>query len=267
MSAVTIGPFAFSAERLSVLLGLLAFMLVAGVLAGRVDKRFGPWTTVVVLAALAAARLGHVVEYWESFAAEPLRAFAIWQGGVSWPWAIGPFVLATVLMLRRPRLIGLSLAAFASAALVWTTTHQLTANTPPTPLPPIQAEHIDGRVIDLTAKDGRPIVMNVWATWCPPCRREMPLLAAAARANPDVRFVFVNQGESLERVRGYLERERLRIDDIVFDSAMAVPRHYETAGVPVTLFISPEGTLRDAHMGEISPETLTEKLKSLPRRP
>ncbi len=62
-------------------------------------------------------------------------------------------------------------------------------------IPDISVRDIDGQPVSLQDLAGKPLVINLWATWCPPCRREMPVLAAAQQANPDVRFVFVNQGE------------------------------------------------------------------------
>ena len=64
---------------------------------------------------------------------------------------------------------------------------------------------------------GRPLVVNLWATWCPPCRREMPAMQAAQEANPDIGFVFVNQGESSVIVRRFLATQQLRLQNVVID--------------------------------------------------
>jgi thiol-disulfide isomerase/thioredoxin len=57
-------------------------------------------------------------------------------------------------------------------------------------LPSAELRQVDGRVVNLADFIGKPIVLNAWATWCGPCRREMPMLVEAARANPGVHFVF-----------------------------------------------------------------------------
>jgi len=115
---------------------------------------------------------------------------------------------------------------------------------------------LEGGAVNLAAADGRPTVINLWATWCPPCRREMPALAQAQDVHPDVRFLFVNQGEGQAQVAGWLEEAGLEIDNVLLDPAMAVPRHYGTVGLPVTLFLGPDGRLAEVHVGEIAPEQI-----------
>jgi thiol-disulfide isomerase/thioredoxin len=107
---------------------------------------------------------------------------------------------------------------------------------------------------------GKPIVVNLWASWCPPCRREMPLLAETAAARKDVTFLFVNQGESPQTIRSYLARENLTLSPVLLDQAMQLPRHYSAPGMPTTLFLRADGTLASIHMGEISPELLSAKI-------
>nr|WP_244510698.1 TlpA disulfide reductase family protein [Microvirga guangxiensis] len=79
--------------------------------------------------------------------------------------------------------------------------------------------------------------MNLWASWCPPCRREMPMMAEMAAARDDVTFLFVNQGERRTTIEGYLNKEKLTLPNVLLDARMDVPRHYSTPGLPVTLFI------------------------------
>ena len=129
--------------------------------------------------------------------------------------------------------------------------------------PPLALPDIDGKTLDLSTLRGRLVLVNFWATWCPPCRREMPALAQAEKAHPNVRFLFVNQGEGEAGVRAFLQSQGLALDHVLFDEAMAVPRHYGTAGIPVTLFLHADGRLAKAHMGEIAPEQIATEIARL----
>ena len=101
MNAVTIGPLVFSAEHFSAITGILGALFAAELLGRLVRQDLGGPVFRAVLAGLVAARLGHVVEYWPGFAADPWRIPAFWQGGFSWPWAV-PVVIAVV-ALGLPR--------------------------------------------------------------------------------------------------------------------------------------------------------------------
>src|SRR5579872_5732498 len=71
-------------------------------------------------------------------------------------------------------------------------------------LPPLAFPSLQGSTIDLRALRGRPVLLNVWATWCGPCRREMPALAMLARNTHDrLTVVAVDQGEDPSVVRSY----------------------------------------------------------------
>ena len=114
----------------------------------------------------------------------------------------------------------------------------------------------DGSTVSLSAFAGRPLVINLWATWCPPCHREMPVLAAAQRARPEIQFVFVNQGESAEVVARYLAANGLRLSNVVLDPARQTAKTTGSSGYPTTLFYDARGRLRKRHMGELSHATL-----------
>jgi thiol-disulfide isomerase/thioredoxin len=264
MNGFAVGPLLFSTERVAALLGLVVVLVGAEILARRLDPRFSRWSYLALGGGLVAARLGHVLENAASFAAEPWRVLAIWQGGFSLPWAALPVAIITVLALPRPRLMAWGVASLAAGLLAWNTVHQLSVSTrPETPLPALTLETLAGPPLALAETQGRPTVINIWATWCPPCRREMPVLAQAAQANPDVRFVFANQAEDAATIRTYLARQGLELPNVALDATQAIPRHYETLGIPITLFVGPDGRLATSHTGEISPEQLNANLARL----
>ena len=264
MNGLSIGPFVFASDRLGLVLAIAVLLFAAGPLSRRINPRFNLWSYVVLAVGMAAARAGHVFEKAESFASEPWRAFAVWQGGFAWGWAVAPAALATVLVLRRPKPIAWAAAVTIVAILVGSAAYLLTTRSPQTPLPNITLAALDGTPVRLQA-DGRPTVINLWATWCPPCRREMPLLAEVAKAHPEIRFVFANQGEPAAKVGQYLERQGLAWPGLVLDTGQAVPRHYGTLGIPVTLFVAADGRLSSSHLGEISREQLNNNLAAIAR--
>lgn len=265
MNGFAMGPVLLSLDRLAVVLGFIVFLVFAEILTRRLDVRFGRWSYLAAAAGVVSARLGHVIENFDTFAATPWRVLAIWQGGFSLPWAVLPVLLVTALVLPRPRLATWGLAAVAAGALAWTTVDRLTTDTNLPRLPDMTLKAVDGPPVTLADSAGRPTVINTWATWCPPCRREMPLLAEAARAQPEVRFIFANQGEDPAKIRAYLAREKLQLPNVVLDTAMAIPRHYGAVGVPMTLFVRSDGSLAGHHTGEISPEQLKAKLSAAKR--
>lgn len=266
---IAIGPLAFAADRFAAILGIGAFLLAAMLLAARKDERLGPWAISAMLIGVAAARLGHVVEHWGSFAPEPLRAFALWEGGFSLAWAVPAVFLLTMLRLRGAEARAWAVLPVAVGLLVWNATLHLAAaasGASGKPLPQLTLEQLEGAPMDLAATGGRPRVINLWASWCPPCRREMPALAEAARATPGVDFLFVNQGETRQRVAGYLTFEGLTLQHVLLDSSGEVARHFGAPGIPVTLFFDGEGRLRRQHVGQVSREDLATYLAALPHQ-
>lgn len=265
MGVISLGPLVMAADRFAAILGIGAFLLAAALLAERREPRLAGWATLVVFGGVAAARLGHVLEHAGSFAQEPLRAFAFWQGGFSFLWAAPVVVGASLLRLRDNRTRAWAMAPLAAGLLVWSTAQQLAAahSVPARPLPSLALPQLEGAPIDLASTGGRPRVLNLWATWCPPCRREMPLLAEVAHTTPGVDFLFVNQGEDRARIAAYLEQEGLALPHVVLDSTSSVSQHFESRGLPATFFFGADGHLRHLHVGEVSREFLIDYLDDL----
>ncbi len=129
-------------------------------------------------------------------------------------------------------------------------------------LPSFTLSQIDGQTANLADFKGKPIVLNAWASWCGPCRREMPLLVEAARANPEVHFVFLNISDGPEAVRAFEKELGLKIPNVLLDPDAKLSDPLRIQGLPVTLFYDAEGTLLNRHIGEISAAELEELLKA-----
>lgn len=133
-------------------------------------------------------------------------------------------------------------------------------------LPALTLERLEGGSVHLASSEGKPVVVNLWATWCPPCRRELPMLARAARTNPSVRFYFVDQGEAPATVRGYLaERPDLDIEGVLLDPGSVLSDRFGAAGLPVTLFFDARGNHVLTHRGEVTEVDLLNYLTDLKR--
>ena len=104
----------------------------------------------------------------------------------------------------------------------------------------------------MAAFTGRPTVVDLWASWCQPCRREMPVLGRAQAASPDVDFVFINQGEAPARVLRYRQDENLRLRNVLLDASGTAGRAFDQQGLPTTLFFDARGRLVSARIGALS---------------
>jgi thiol-disulfide isomerase/thioredoxin len=263
VNAVGIGPFIFASDRLAAVIGIVVFLIVAAILGRRIDGRFVSWANGSVLGGLVVARIGHVVLHWDSFADELWRVLAVWQGGFHPVAGLLGVATVSVLYIRSLKTGVAAAGAVGAGFLVWIVGYQLTQAALGQPPPTIALAQLEGPPMHIGDTQGRPAVVNIWATWCPPCRREMPLLAEAAASRKDVAFLFVNLGENAETIRRYLDAEKLTLDHVLLDQGGQIPRHYRTIGVPVTLFLRADGTVASMHVGEISREALSTKIERI----
>lgn len=108
--------------------------------------------------------------------------------------------------------------------------------------------------------DGRPMVVNLWASWCPPCVREMPMLEEAENDHPDVRFVFINQREHPDLVTEFLSQHSLKLDTVLLDASGGFSSAVGAHAMPTTLFFDADARLQKRFYGEVDQETLDEGL-------
>jgi thiol-disulfide isomerase/thioredoxin len=102
----------------------------------------------------------------------------------------------------------------------------------------------DGEETSLAAFRGEMVVLNVWATWCPPCRKEMPSLdaLAAETAGSDIRVVALSTDRGgAEPVRRFYEEEGIENLAVYVDAANRLPREAALLGLPVTMILDREG--------------------------
>lgn len=289
MDALRIGVFVISAPRLFAALGLLLLVVVAelgawGKRRGRAARPAGEqggtaeaepgasspdaaWAWNALFAVIIGARVGFVMENFAYYLKEPLQALAFWQGGFSPWWGVGAGTVVAVLSLRRSRqALGTLILPAVLALGAWLVVPPLLspAGGPPVAFPSGVLETLEGEAFDLASATGRPTVINVWASWCIPCRREMPQLARAAQENPDVLVLYLNQGESSQKVAAFL-REHPTVDrgNVLLDHNQRVGAALRSVGLPSTYFFAADGAHVKSHVGEISGPALTRELRAL----
>lgn len=266
MGPVTIGPLALPFGLLALLSALL-LGLVAGKLAGRarqVDVEPLLWS--VALAGLITARLAFVYVYQDKYLAAPWSMFDIRDGGFFGPAGLLAVAVATACLAwqNKDRRVPLLYAVGAGLA-VWLASVLLPIAMPAQRMqvPQITLADMRGRSTELKGFAGKPLVINLWASWCPPCRREMPVLGAAQLQHPEIHFVFANQGEAPETIRNYVSRQEFNLENVLLDSGRQLGAILGSGALPTTLFFDAQGVLVEQRMGELSAATLAQRLESL----
>ena len=114
---------------------------------------------------------------------------------------------------------------------------------------------------------GRVTVVNVWASWCAPCRQEHPLLVALAR-DSSVRVVGINQRDNPDNARRFLGALGNPYAAVGVDPNGRASIDWGVYGVPETFIVGPDGTIRHKHIGPLTPENFAafkERLRQTPR--
>lgn len=267
---ISIGPLGFS-------LGMLLFLLAATVALGcgawlgrRHDQPVNDALINLVLVGLVAARIVFVLRYFDSFEG-PLAMIDIRDRGFDplGGLAAAAVMLAVMAWRDRKRLPPVLMAG-SGGLLTWGMAVAIVVMTASEVerLPDASALNLAGEPVnlaDLGPGQGRAMVINVWATWCPPCRREMPVFETAQQQHGDVTFVLLNQGEDNATVHSFLQAQGLELDHVLLDREN---RFSPLAGVqvlPTTLFYDTTGQLKRQHVGELSGATLSRHIDSLQR--
>ena len=124
-----------------------------------------------------------------------------------------------------------------------------------------------GKKVRLNDFKGRAVVINFWATWCVPCKEEMPLFERyARRAGNQVVWLGVNELESAQAVNVFIQEFKISFP-IVLDSDGQVAQDYYVRGYPTTFFVDANGVLRAQHLGQVNEELLKGYLETVGFKP
>lgn len=122
------------------------------------------------------------------------------------------------------------------------------------PMPAYQAVTLQGDTVDLQSLHGTPFLLNLWATWCTPCREETPFLESLyrQRSAQGLRIVGVSMdtGDALTQIRGFLKEYGVTYT-ILRDPRMKALDQFEIPGLPATFLVDRDGILRWTRVGPV----------------
>ncbi|MGK5081058.1 prolipoprotein diacylglyceryl transferase family protein [Janthinobacterium sp. HLX7-2] len=270
MLSLQIGPLALPTGLVLLLVSLcIAYGVAHWLRRHRQMPDAGPLVSDMLIAGLLVARLAFVLRWHEQYLAAPWSIINIRDGGFMAPAGIAAALAIAAWRCRRPAMAAmrrpLSMSV-AGGALAWgvLSAGLGLAYDKPTALPAVALQTVGGTAISLAVlAGGKPMVVNLWASWCPPCRREMPVLAAAQNAHAGIVFVYANQREDAAAVNAFLEPAGLALRNVVLDSEAALGKAAGSSALPTTLFYDAQGRLIDTHLGELSDASLASKLQKI----
>jgi peroxiredoxin len=135
------------------------------------------------------------------------------------------------------------------------------------PAPDFTLKTIDGKVVSLADLRGKPVLINLWATWCPPCRDEMPGIQAvyekyAAKGLVVLAIDFTVQ-DHLPEVTAFVQEFGLTFPILLDETGDVSAGLYGMIGLPTSYFIDPQGILQRIQIGGMLPEKLDEYLAEI----
>ncbi len=128
--------------------------------------------------------------------------------------------------------------------------------------PDFTLETLDGEKLTFSEFVGKPIVLNFWATWCDPCKAEMPLFETIYRQNSGVVVLGVNYNEPAIIIRRFVEEREITFP-ILLDADGKIAEKFQVFGFPTTYFVDREGILRGMHVGQLDEGLLSSYLEKI----
>ncbi len=120
-------------------------------------------------------------------------------------------------------------------------------------MPAFTLNTLDGNTLASENLRGKIVLVNFWATWCPPCRSEMPLLQSIAKeyATKDVVVIAIDVGEDRATVMQYAQNLGLTFP-ILLDEQTNVATTFQVSAMPTSFFVDREGVIRAAYLGAMN---------------
>lgn len=127
------------------------------------------------------------------------------------------------------------------------------------PAPTLTGQALDGGTVSLADLRGRVVVLNVWASWCPPCRAEADDLTAAARQRPDAAFVGLNVRDDASAARAFVRTHDIDYPSLVSPDGSALLEFFgmlNLSSLPATIVIDAEFRVAAVVLGQVTTSTL-----------
>lgn len=130
--------------------------------------------------------------------------------------------------------------------------------------PEFNLNDLNGQKVSLSELRGKPVLINFWASWCGPCKIEIPVLQAyyEETQGKDLTILAVNAAEPADVVRAFVEENKLTFR-VLTDTQAEAARAYRVRGIPASFFIDKDGKIADIHMGPISRKQIDRYLADL----
>lgn len=260
MLSISLGPFSIPTSTALSILFITIFLSTAFILskAQHDHKRVTDSVFNAVIIGFITARLVFVISFWEIYQQSWLSIIDIRDGGFknSVGWITGIAVLVVSNQGQRSLMKHYIKASLLALVVVLPLYVANVVSTQNKNYSDIVITGINDKQVELGEFKGRPLVINIWASWCPPCRREMPVLEAAQNESRHIQFVFLNQQEAPSRVQQFLSKNTLHLDNVFFDFTGEASARLGAFGLPTTLFFDANGKLIATHIGELSSASL-----------
>jgi len=287
--AFTLGPLLLPTRAIGFVLLIILALWMIRYLAKRMEgdaERIASIAEQAIWIGLAFSRLMFAIANWSSYAAKPWTVIYFWQPGYSFsPGIIAALLYIAFRISRAPKekrrtyinsmIGGFSLSIILFAGLLLTMNRFVAAEifTPGDTIPNYQATALAGAPAYFSDYKGQALVINFWATWCPPCRREMPLLESSYQTYKDqnVTFIGISVDESPDRVQKYVDSAGISYpiwgNTIIHPDTgatnTAMSRLFGVVGFPTTFFVDPDGVIQSSYVGELNQAILDKRISTL----
>lgn len=130
--------------------------------------------------------------------------------------------------------------------------------------PDFTAQDEKGDEVTLSSYFGKPIVLNLWASWCSPCKNEMPYFEQAYKENEDIQFLMVNMtsGDDINDAKDFIKDEGYTFP-VLYDINGEAGYVYQAQSLPMTIFIDKNGDMVTYGVGALDKETLQKGIDML----